>query len=137
MVSIEEKPEHPRSHYAVTGLYFYDNRVLEIAANLKPSARGELEITDVNKAYLEDGSLHVCMLGRGTAWLDTGTPHSLLNASNYIQALEERQGLMVACLEEVAFEMGFIDREKIQSAAQRLAKTEYGQYLSRLLEEIP
>ena len=137
VVSIEEKPEHPRSHYAVTGLYFYDNRVIEIASNLKPSARGELEITDVNRAYLDAGSLRVCMLGRGTAWLDTGTPHSLLNASNYIQALEERQGLMVACLEEVAFEMGFIGREKIELAARRLAKTEYGQYLSRLLEEIP
>ena len=137
VVSIEEKPQQPRSHYAVTGLYFYDNRVLEIASNLKPSARGELEITDVNRAYLDAGSLHVCMLGRGTAWLDTGTPHSLLNASNYIQALEERQGLMVACLEEVAFEMGFIDRAKIERAAERLAKTDYGQYLARLLEEIP
>jgi glucose-1-phosphate thymidylyltransferase len=137
VVSIEEKPQKPRSHYAVTGLYFYDNRVIEIASDLKPSARGELEITDVNRAYLDAGSLHVCMLGRGTAWLDTGTPHSLLNASNYIQALEERQGLMVACLEEVAFEMGFIGREMVEQAADRLAKTDYGQYLARLLEEIP
>ena len=136
VVSIEEKPQQPRSHYAVTGLYFYDNRVIEIASNLKPSARGELEITDVNRAYLDAGSLHVCMLGRGTAWLDTGTPHSLLNASNYIQALEERQGLMVACLEEVAFEMGFIGRDKIERTAERLAKTDYGQYLARLLDEI-
>lgn len=136
VVSIEEKPQKPRSHYAITGLYFYDNRVLEIASNLKPSARGELEITDVNRAYLDAGSLHVCMLGRGIAWLDTGTPHSLLNASNYIQALEERQGLMVACLEEVAFEMGFIGRDKVERAAERLAKTEYGQYLARLLDEI-
>jgi glucose-1-phosphate thymidylyltransferase len=136
VVSIEEKPEKPRSHYAVTGLYFYDNSVIEIASNLKPSARGELEITDVNRTYLERDSLHVCMLGRGTAWLDTGTPHSLLNASNYIQALEERQGLMVACLEEVALEMGFIGRDKVEQAAERLAKTEYGQYLIRLLEEI-
>ena len=137
VVSIEEKPKKPRSHYAVTGLYFYDNRVIEIASNLKPSARGELEITDVNRAYLDAGSLHLCMLGRGTAWLDTGTPHSLLNAANYIQALEERQGLMVACLEEVALEMGFIDREMVERAADRLAKTDYGQYLARLLEEIP
>jgi len=136
VVSIEEKPQQPRSHYAITGLYFYDNRVIEIASNLKPSARGELEITDVNRAYLDAGSLHVCMLGRGIAWLDTGTPRSLLNASNYIQALEERQGLMVACLEEVAFEMGFIGRDKVERAAERLAKTEYGQYLKRLLDEI-
>jgi glucose-1-phosphate thymidylyltransferase len=137
VVSIEEKPENPRSHFAVTGLYFYDNRVLDIAANLKPSARGELEITDVNRTYLADDSLHVCMLGRGIAWLDTGTPHSLLNASNYIQAVEERQGLMVACLEEVAFEMGFIGRDGVERAARRLAKTGYGEYLARLLDEIP
>ncbi len=135
VVSIEEKPQRPRSHYAVTGLYFYDNRVLEIAANLKPSARGELEITDVNRAYLEAGALHVSMLGRGIAWLDTGTPHSLLKASNYIQALEERQGLMVACLEEIALEMGFIGRDQVRQAAERMAKTEYGQYLARLLED--
>lgn len=135
VVSIEEKPLQPRSHFAVTGLYFYDNTVLEIAANLKPSARGELEITDVNRAYLEAGALHVSMLGRGIAWLDTGTPHSLLNASNYIQAIEERQGLMVACLEEVALEMKFIGREKVEQAAARLAKTEYGQYLTRMLDE--
>jgi glucose-1-phosphate thymidylyltransferase len=136
VVSIEEKPARPRSNYAVTGLYFYDNRVIEIAENLEPSPRGELEITDVNRKYLELGELHVSMLGRGIAWLDTGTPHSLLNASNYIQALEERQGLMVACLEEVAFEMGFIGREKVEQAAARLAKTEYGQYLVRLLDEM-
>ena len=136
VVSIEEKPQQPRSHYAVTGLYFYDNRVIEIASNLKPSARGELEITDVNRAYLAKNSLHVCMLGRGIAWLDTGTPHSLLNASNYIQALEERQGLMVACVEEVAYEMGFIGREELAAAARRLAKTEYGGYLGRLLDEM-
>jgi len=136
VVSIEEKPAEPRSNYAVTGLYFYDNRVLEIAAGLRPSARGELEITDVNRAYLADGRLHVSMLGRGIAWLDTGTPHSLLNASNYIQALEERQGLMVACLEEVAYEMGFIGREGVERAAARLEKTDYGRYLRRMLDDL-
>jgi len=136
VVSIEEKPLEPRSNFAVTGLYFYDNQVLDIAADLKPSARGELEITDVNREYLRRDSLHVAMLGRGIAWLDTGTPHSLLNASNYIQAIEERQGLMVACLEEVAFEMGFIGAEQVAAAAKRLAKTEYGQYLSDLVDEL-
>jgi glucose-1-phosphate thymidylyltransferase len=136
VVSIEEKPLEPRSNFAVTGLYFYDNQVLDIAANLKPSARGELEITDVNREYLGRDALHVAMLGRGIAWLDTGTPHSLLNASNYIQAIEERQGLMVACLEEVAFEMGFIGAEQVAAAAKRLAKTEYGQYLSDLVDEM-
>ena len=136
VVSLEEKPQNPRSNYAVTGLYFYDNRVIDIAANLKPSARGELEITDVNRAYLSLDALHVAMLGRGIAWLDTGTPHSLLQASNYIQALEERQGLMVACLEEVAFEMGFIDADRVAAAADRLGKTEYGEYLRHLLDEL-
>ena len=136
VVSIEEKPLEPRSNFAVTGLYFYDNHVLDIAANLKPSARGELEITDVNREYLGRDALHVAMLGRGIAWLDTGTPHSLLNASNYIQAIEERQGLMVACLEEVACEMGFIGAEQVAAAAKRLAKTEYGQYLSDLVDEM-
>ena len=135
-ISIEEKPEHPLSNYAVPGLYFYDNRVIEIAAELKPSGRDELEITDVNLAYMRSGALHVSILGRGMAWLDTGTPEALLQASNYIQTLEERQGLMVACLEEVAFEMGFIPRDTVEQAAERLAKTEYGQYLARLLGEI-
>lgn len=135
VLSIEEKPARPRSHFAVTGLYFYDNGVVDIAKGLEPSARGELEITDVNRAYLADGMLHVSMLGRGIAWLDTGTSHSLLNASNYIQAIEERQGLMVACIEEVAYEMGFIDRDAVMIAARRLGSTEYGRYLERLLDD--
>jgi len=133
--SIEEKPEHPRSNYAVPGLYFYDNRVIEIAADLKPSSRGELEITDVNLAYMRSGALHVSILGRGMAWLDTGTPEALLQASNYIQTLEERQGLMVACLEEVAFVMGFIGADEVREAANKLAGTEYADYLRRLLED--
>jgi len=134
-VGIEEKPEHPRSALAVTGLYFYDNRVLDIAAGLRPSARGELEITDVNQAYMQDGSLHVAVLGRGFAWLDTGTYMSLMQASNYIQAIEERQGLMVACVEEVAYKMGFIGAGEVESAAREMEQTDYGQYLLHLLEE--
>ena len=134
-VHIEEKPESPRSNYAVTGLYFYDNRVLDIAAGLTPSARGELEITDVNRTYLESDALHVELLGRGYAWLDTGTPQSLMQASNYIQALEERQGLMVACVEEVAYTMGFIDADQVRQAADRLDKTEYGHYLRLILDD--
>ena len=135
VISLEEKPAKPRSLYAVTGLYFYDNRVLDIAAALKPSARGELEITDVNREYLRLGALHVEMLGRGVAWLDTGTHHSLLQAANYIQAIEERQGLMVSCVEEVAYKMGFITAEQVRSSAEALKQTEYGQYLLRMLEE--
>ncbi|HKQ60755.1 MAG TPA: glucose-1-phosphate thymidylyltransferase RfbA [Candidatus Polarisedimenticolaceae bacterium] len=135
VVGLEEKPRSPRSPYAVTGLYFYDNRVLEIAAGLRPSARGELEITDVNRAYLADGALHVQMLGRGVAWLDTGTFASLLQAANYIQALEERQGQMVACVEEVAYKMGFIDAAAVRRAAQQFSRSSYGQYLERMLEE--
>jgi len=131
---LEEKPANPRSPYAVTGLYFYDNRVLEIAAALAPSARGELEITDVNRAYLADGRLYVELLGRGVAWLDTGTPQSLLQAAHYIQVIEERQGLMVACLEEVAYHMGFIGAAEVRTAAARLERTEYGQYLHRMLD---
>jgi len=134
-ISIEEKPENPRSSYAVTGLYFYDNRVLDIAGNLEPSPRGELEITDVNLHYLEARNLHVEVLGRGYAWLDTGTHESLMQASNYIQALEQRQGLMVACVEEVAYKLGFIDGPAVRRAAERLDKTEYGQYLLQMLEE--
>jgi glucose-1-phosphate thymidylyltransferase len=134
-VRLVEKPKQPRSPYAVVGLYFYDNRVVDIASNLVPSARGELEITDVNRAYLEAGDLHVEILGRGIAWLDTGTHHSLLLAANYIQAIEERQGLMVACLEEVAYNMGFLDRDGVRRAADRMAGTEYGQYLTHLLDE--
>jgi glucose-1-phosphate thymidylyltransferase len=134
-VAIVEKPEHPRSPYAVTGLYFYDNRVLEIAAGLKPSARGELEITDVNHAYLEDRSLHVELLGRGYAWLDTGTHDSLLHAANFIQTIEERQGLMVACIEEVAWKMGFITAERVRELAAAMSGNAYGQYLLSTLED--
>jgi glucose-1-phosphate thymidylyltransferase len=134
-IGLEEKPKKPRSPYAVTGLYFYDNRVLEVAARLKPSPRGELEITDVNRAYLEWGDLHVEILGRGMAWLDTGTHESLLQASTFIQAIEQRQDLKVACLEEVAYKMGYIDREQLRQVAQVMEKNEYGQYLLRLIEE--
>ena len=134
-IRIEEKPAHPASPYAVTGLYFYDNRVLDIAAGLKPSSRGELEISDVNQAYIDAGELSVELLGRGFAWLDTGTHGSLLQAANYVQVLEERQGLMVACVEEVAYKMGFVDAKQVRAAADRLSETEYGQYLATILEE--
>jgi glucose-1-phosphate thymidylyltransferase len=134
-ISIEEKPPNPRSSYAVTGLYFYDNSVLDHAANLKPSERGELEITDLNLRFLEAGSLHVELLGRGYAWLDTGTHQSLMQASSYIQALEDRQGLMVACVEEIAYKLGFIDADAVRRAAGRMLKTDYGQYLLQMLEE--
>jgi len=134
-VSLEEKPARPRSPWAVTGLYFYDNRVLEIAAGLRPSARGELEITDVNRAYLERGELHVEEMGRGFAWLDTGTHASLLQASNFIQTLEERQGLMVACLEEVAYTMGFIDAAAVRRIGESMRHNDYGRYLLRMLDE--
>ena len=134
-ISLEEKPAKPRSFYAVTGLYFYDNSVLDIAANLKPSPRGELEITDVNRVYLERGELHVEVLGRGVAWLDTGTHSSLLQASNFMQAIEERQGLKVASLEEVAYRMGYIGADQIRETATAMKNNEYGQYLLRLLEE--
>jgi len=134
-VHLEEKPKKPRSFWAVTGLYFYDNRVLDIAAALRPSPRGELEITDVNKAYLEAGTLHVEKLGRGYAWLDTGTPESLLHASNFIQTIQERQGLMVACVEEVAYSMGFIDARRVREIAATMKGNAYGQYLLRLLDD--
>lgn len=134
-VSLEEKPQAPRSHWAVTGLYFYDNRVLDVAANLKPSARGELEITDVNKAYLEWNELHVEKLGRGIAWLDTGTHESLQQASSFIQALQERQGLMVSCLEEIAFKLGWMSAEEVRRIAEPMKKNEYGQYLLRMIEQ--
>ncbi len=134
-VSLEEKPPRPKSSYAVTGLYFYDNQVLGIAASLSPSSRNELEITDVNRAYLERGQLHVERLGRGIAWLDTGTHESLLQAANYIQAIEERQGLMVACLEEIAFRMGYITAADLERLAQSLGASAYGQYLAHVVEQ--
>jgi glucose-1-phosphate thymidylyltransferase len=133
-VSLEEKPARPRSAYAVTGLYFYDNQVLDIADGLRPSARGELEITDVNRLYLERGQLHVEKLARGIAWLDTGTHEALSQASNYIQAIEERQGLMVACLEEIAFRLGYIDAVALSRLAAAMASSPYGEYLNRLIE---
>ena len=134
-VSVEEKPAKPKSSYAVTGLYFYDNQVVDIAATLTPSARGELEITDVNRAYLERGQLLVEKLARGIAWLDTGTHESLIQAANYIQALEERQGLMVACLEEIAFRMGYISANDLLRLARAMETSTYGQYLFRVLEQ--
>ena len=132
---IEEKPANPRSNFAVTGLYFYDNRVVDIAAKLKPSRRGELEITDVNRVYLEARALHVERLGRGFAWLDTGTYDALLQASNFIQAIEERQGLMVACIEEIAFRLGWITAADLRRVAEPMKHNTYGQYLLAILDE--
>ena len=134
-LSIEEKPKAPKSHYAVTGLYFYDNRVLDIAAGLKPSARGELEITDVNAAYLRDGTLEVRMLGRGTAWLDTGTPEALLQAATFVAAVEQRQGLKVGAIEEVAYRMGFIDAAQIERLAAPLRGNPYAEYLIAMIKD--
>ena len=133
-ISIEEKPEHPKSHYAVTGLYFYDNDVVRIAKSIKPSARGELEITTVNQEYLKRGDLHVERLGRGYAWLDTGTHESMLDAGNFIRTIETRQGLQVACLQEIAYQNGWMTKDQVRESCKDLLKTEYGKYLIRMIE---
>ena len=135
VVSIEEKPEHPKSNYAVPGLYFYDNRVVEIAKNVKPSARGEIEITAVNNAYLEMGELNVTLLGRGMAWLDTGTPANMLKAAEFVEAVQDRQGFYVSCIEEIAWRRGFITREELRKIGEELKMTDYGQYLLSITEE--
>jgi len=135
VVSIEEKPEHPKSNYAVPGLYFYDNRVVEIAKNVKPSHRGEIEITSVNNAYLEMGQLKVQLLGRGMAWLDTGTPMGMLKASEFVEAVQSRQGFYVSCIEEIAWRRGFIDAKQLLALGEELKMTDYGQYLISLAKE--
>ncbi|MCK5368837.1 MAG: glucose-1-phosphate thymidylyltransferase, partial [Cyclobacteriaceae bacterium] len=132
VISIEEKPVEPKSNYAVPGIYFYDNSVVEIAKNIKPSHRGELEITDVNKEYLKQGKLKVSVLDRGTAWLDTGTFNSLMQASQFVQVIEERQGLKIGCIEETAYKMGYINREQLYNLAKPLLKSGYGEYLQQL-----
>ncbi len=134
-LSIEEKPKQPRSNFAVPGIYFYDNQVVELAANLKPSKRGELEITDINQIYLRANQLQVQQLGRGVAWLDAGTHETLIQAGNFVQTVEERQGMMISCPEEIAYRMGFINAEKLREEAQKLASNGYGQYLLRILED--
>jgi glucose-1-phosphate thymidylyltransferase len=131
--TIEEKPACPKSNYAVVGLYFYDNTVVDVAAHLKPSARGEYEITDVNRQYLQQGSLNVKLMGRGFAWLDTGTPDSLAEATAFVKAIQDRQGLKIACIEEIAWRMGFVDKDQFSLLAERLSKSTYGEYLCRLL----
>jgi glucose-1-phosphate thymidylyltransferase len=136
-IGLEEKPKNPRSAYAVTGLYFYDNDVVRIARELKPSTRGELEITDVNLQYLAEKKLHVETLGRGIAWLDTGTHEALLQASNFVQAIEERQGLKIACIEEIAYRMGYIERQRLEVLAAAMGKSSYGEYLRRILSDEP
>ena len=134
VISIEEKPEHPKSNYAIPGLYFYDNDVVEIAKTITPSARGELEITSVNNEYLKRGKLKVQLLGRGFAWLDTGNPDALMEAANYIATIQKRQGLYVSCIEEIAYKRGFIDKEQLKHVAQDLLKTPYGEYLMEIAE---
>ena len=136
VLSVEEKPAHPRSNYCVTGLYFYDNRVVEFAKNLKPSARGELEITDLNRIYLEDGSLNVELLGQGFTWLDTGTHDSLAEASIFVEVIEKRQGLKIACLEGIAYRNGWISEGKLREAAEPMLKNQYGQYLLKVIAEV-
>lgn len=133
-ISLEEKPKHPRSHYAVPGIYFYDNEVVRYAEELKPSPRGEIEITDINKRYLDEGSLQVKVLGRGVAWLDAGTHESLLQASLFVQAVEDRQGMMISCVEEIAYRMGFINQAQLMQCAQEMAGNEYGQHLLRFVK---
>ncbi len=135
VLSIEEKPQQPKSHYAAVGLYFYDERITQIAAGIKPSGRGELEITDVNKTYLSDGSLRVELLGRGIAWLDMGTPKSMLNASNFVETVQQRQGLMIACPEEIAYRQKWVDAEQVLKLAEPLKKNGYGQYLIELVKD--
>jgi glucose-1-phosphate thymidylyltransferase len=135
VVSLEEKPAKPKSHWAVVGLYFYDNSVIDIAANLKPSARGEIEITDVNRIYLEQGRLNAVAMGRGYAWLDTGTPGAMLEAGNYVRIIEERQGFKISCIEEIAYRMKFITLEQLEALGMGLKKSDYGQYILRIVEE--
>ena len=135
VISIEEKPNRPKSNYAVPGLYFYDNKVVEIAKNIKPSDRGEIEITDINNTYLKKGELNVILLGRGMAWLDTGTPEGMLKAAEYVEAVQSRQGFYIACLEEIAWRRGFINREQLKSIGESLKMTDYGRYILSLLDE--
>jgi glucose-1-phosphate thymidylyltransferase len=135
LISIEEKPANPRSNYAVTGLYFYDNSVVKKAKSLKPSPRGELEITDLNRVYLEEGTLEIKLFGRGMAWLDTGTFDSLLQAANFIATIEQRQGLKASCIEEIAFKRGFIDKTRLMALAEPIRKSQYGKYLLRIATE--
>lgn len=136
VISIEEKPQFPKSNYAVPGLYFYDNRVVEIAKNIKPSSRGEIEITSINNVYLEQGNLNVILLGRGMAWLDTGTPEGMLKAAEYVEAVQARQGFYIACLEEIAWRRNFISDRELENIGESLKMTDYGQYILSLLEEI-